>query len=403
MNKRKLFFTIIPILFFGFFYIQNALSCSMFKITKNGKTMVGNNEDYWNPNTRIWFEKGKAGEYGAAYVGFDNFWPQGGVNQAGLVFDGFAMNFKAINNTEGKKELSINFLKIIMKQCATVDDVKKYIVQYNLSGLETSMFLFVDKSGKYLVVEGDSLITGNNEYYVLSNFYPSQIKDESEIDIPFYHKGKKLLDNRTDTSLNFCTSVMDSMHQERDWGAGTMYTTIYDLDKGIIYLYFFRDYKHVVKFDLNQELKKNDFSLVMPELFPDNKKGSEFLNNYNQVNIEIELFNDEDILNDSVRYNNVTNTFFRKDFKLICTFSNKIYKIAKMWMNKSNYAAAINVFKVFLKTAPKSSDAYNEIAAAYEKNGQIQMALENYKIAKGLNPDDTYTQQQIERLSKQAK
>jgi hypothetical protein len=403
MRKRITGFMFIAIVMFGFIFAQNAISCSMFKITKHGKTMVGNNEDYWNPNTRIWFEKGKAGEYGAAYVGFDNFWPQGGMNQAGLVFDGFAMNFKAINNTEGKKELNINFLKIIMRQCATVGDVKKYFTQYDLSGLESSMFLFIDKSGKYLVVEGDSLITGNNEYYVLSNFYPSEIKNESEIDIPCYHKGKKLLDSRTDTSLSFCASVMDSMHQERDWGAGTMYTTIYDLNEGMIYLYFFRDYKHVVKFDLNNELKKNDFSLVIPELFPDNRKGSDFLNNYNKVNTEIELFNNEDILNDSVRYKNVTNTFFRNDFKLICTFSNKIYKIGKMWMAKTNYSAGINVFKVFLKTVPKSADAYNEIAAAFEKNGQIQMALENYKLAKELNPDDTYAQQQIERISKQVK
>jgi len=403
MKIRITGFTIIAILLYGFILSQNASACSMFKITKHGKTMVGNNEDYWNPNTRIWFEKGKAGEYGAAYVGFDNFWPQGGMNQAGLVFDGFAMDFMAINNTAGKKELNMNFLKIIMKQCATVDDVKKYLVQYNLSGLETSMFLFVDKSGKYLVVEGDSLITGINEYYVLSNFYPSQIKNENDIDIPIYHKGKKLLAGRTDTGLSFCTSVMDTMHQERDWGAGTMYSTIYDLNEGIIYLYFFRDYKHVVKFDLNKELKKSDFSLVIPELFTDNKKGSKFLNNYNKIKTEIELFNDEDIVNDSVRFNNVTNTFFRNDFKLICTFSNKIYKIAKMWMNKSNYAAAINVFKVFLKTTPKSSDAYNEMAAAYEKNGQIQMAIENYKMAKELNPDDPYSQQQIERISKKVK
>src|SRR3989339_303394 len=126
----------------------------MFKLTINGKTMVGNNEDYWNPNTRIWFEQGKLNEYGVVYVGYDNFWPQGGMNQAGLVFDGFSMDYLAINDTLGKKNLDANFIQDIMKKFSNVDDVKKYFKQYNLKGLETSMFLFIDKTGKYLVVEG---------------------------------------------------------------------------------------------------------------------------------------------------------------------------------------------------------------------------------------------------------
>ncbi len=262
MIKSKLTATIITVAFCGFFLITDSYACSMFKITMHGKTMVGNNEDYWNPNDRIWFEKGKKGEYGALYVGFDNFWPQGGMNQAGLVFDGFAEDYKAISDTLGKKPLTMTFLKEIMRRCATVDEVKNYLSQFNLSGLETSMFLFVDKSGKYLVAEGDSLIIGNKEYYLVSNFYPSQIKNECDVALPHYQKGRKYLEKNKDISVAFCSSVMDTMHQERAWGAGTMYTTIYDLKEGVIYLYFFRDYTHVVKFNLNEELAKDNYSLI---------------------------------------------------------------------------------------------------------------------------------------------
>ena len=34
-------------------------SCSMAKITINGRTIVGNNEDFGNSDTRIWFEPGQ--------------------------------------------------------------------------------------------------------------------------------------------------------------------------------------------------------------------------------------------------------------------------------------------------------------------------------------------------------
>jgi tetratricopeptide (TPR) repeat protein len=400
MKNRKLIVTILAISMFGFIFIQNALCCSMFKVTMYGKTMVGNNEDYWNPNTRIWFEQGKSGEYGTAYVGFDDFWPQGGMNQAGLVFDGFGMDYKAINDTLGKKTLSPDFLKDILKQCATVDDVKKYLSQYNLSGLEKSMFLFIDKAGNYLVVEGDSLTTGNNEFYVLSNFYPSQIKNESDINIPLYYKGKRLLDSYRDTSINFCSSVMDTMHQEKDWGGGTMYTTIYDLNDGTIYLYFYHDYTHVVQFKLDQELEKGDHILVIPELFPENEKGVEFTNNYNAVSNEIGLFKNEDILNDSIRYNNVTRILFRKDLRLISTFADKVNEIGNMWLDKKNYDAAINVFKINVKSSPKSWNAYDALANAYMRNKQNESALTNYEKSVELNPYNLHGKQQIERLKK---
>lgn len=400
MKEKKLLLTLLLVLIFTITMIQNGLACSMFKLTMFGKTMVGNNEDYWNPNTRIWFEQGKNGEYGAAYVGFDNFYPQGGMNRAGLVFDGFSEDYKAISDTLGKKNLKIDFLKDILKKCATVDDVKKYLIQYNLSGLETSMFLFIDRTGKYLVAEGDSLTIGNKPSYVLSNFYPSQVKDENEIDIPFYQKGRRLLENHRDTSINFCSSAMDTMHQEKVWGGGTMYTTIYDLIEGTIYLYFFHDYTHVVKFNLDHELKMGDYSLVIPELFPENKKGHEFVNNYNEISNEIDLFKDNDLLNDSIRYRYVTNTIFRKDIKLIRTFTDKINEIGDMWLDRKNYSAAILVFKFNVKVSPESWNAYDILADAYMRDKQKELALTNFEKSVELNADNLHGKQQIEQLKK---
>jgi len=400
MKGKKVLVTILLVLIGEFGLIQSGLCCSMFKVTMYGKTMVGNNEDYWNPNTRIWFEQGKNGEYGAAYVGYDNFYPQGGMNQAGLVFDGFSEDYKAISDTLGKKSLRIDFLKDILKTCANVDDVKRYFSQYNLSGLETSMFLFIDKTGKYLVVEGDSLIIGNKPSYVLSNFYPSQVKNEDEIDIPIYQKGRKLLENHRDTSINFCSSVMDTMHQEKDWGGGTMYTTIYDLKEGNIYLYFFHDYTHVVKYHLDQELKKSDYSLVIPELFPENKKGHDFINNYNDISNELSLFKEDDLLNDSIRFNYVATTLFRKNIKLIRTFSGRINEIGEMWMDKKNYSAAILVFKINVRLSPQSWNALNVLADAYMKNKQNALALTNYEKSVELNADNLRGKEQIEQLKK---
>ena len=115
--------------------IENAYSCSMFKITIKGKTMVGNNEDYWNPNTRLWFEKEKDHKYGVAYVGFDNLFPQGAINEAGLVFDGFSVERRELKKKTGKKTGDDKIMKMVMQQCKNIDQVYAILNQYDLNVL----------------------------------------------------------------------------------------------------------------------------------------------------------------------------------------------------------------------------------------------------------------------------
>ena len=388
---------LIITLFLGVF-IQNGFSCSMFKLTMYGKTIVGNNEDFWNPNTRIWFEKGKDKEYGAAFVGFDNFIPQGGFNQAGLVFDGFALPFKAIKDAPDKLIPQRNFLSNILKKCATVDDVKIYLEDFNNSYLQSGMLLFVDKTGKYLIAEGDSIITGSNPYYVLSNFRPSHIKDDSEIKIPLYHRGKKLLESARDTSISYCASVLDSMHQEAKWGFGTMYSTLYDLAEGNIYVYAYHEFQHSIKLNLDDELEKGNHIMIIPELFPDNKEGLGFLNRYNETIAEINLLRNEDLVNDSIRLNYVVQTLLRKDPRLIRTFEGMINEIGAVCLAITKYKEAIAVLKVSERVSPASWVVYELLADAYMKINETKLALINYEKSVKLNPENLMGKHQIERI-----
>ena len=49
-----------------------ALPCSAFLATGWGRILFGNNEDFWNPNTRVWFVPATEGRRGVMYLGFDN-------------------------------------------------------------------------------------------------------------------------------------------------------------------------------------------------------------------------------------------------------------------------------------------------------------------------------------------
>ena len=234
--------------------------CSMCKVTINGRTYVGSNEDSWRTNSRIWFEKGLQNGLGSVYVGFGDL-PQGGMNEAGLVFDGLTTLPKQIKNDPTKKEISSpkDFLKEIMQTCKSVDDVKRFASQYNRQKFyNNGVLVFVDRTGKYLVMESDTLIIGSDDKYLIANFCPSNTSEEEKLTWDRYRRGRMFLDNhKADTSSNFCFALTDTMHECRERiGDGTMYSFIADLDKGDFTVCFYHDFKHPITFNLKQELVK---------------------------------------------------------------------------------------------------------------------------------------------------
>jgi len=50
-------------------FSSSGMACTMYKLTKDGKTIVGNNEDWTSPNGQFWFEAGTENTFGAMYMG----------------------------------------------------------------------------------------------------------------------------------------------------------------------------------------------------------------------------------------------------------------------------------------------------------------------------------------------
>lgn len=272
------------ILFYIFFLAysnQAAIACSMYKITVDGKTMVGCNEDAWRTTSSIWFEKAKNNQaYGAAFtgsrrVGQNRMAPQSGMNEAGLVFSRLASYYpRQEEQNRGKKAIvnEVDYLSGILHQCKTIDEVKHFIEQYDHSFFIDDVFIYVDQSGKYLVVEPYNLIEGDNPSYVLSNFCPSITGLEKARSLTRYRNGDDFLKvHYPDTTLAFCTALSDTMHvcRKRN-GDGTLLTSIWDNRHGLVNIYFYHNYDTTVQFNLSQELAKGDHMLQVAELFPVN-------------------------------------------------------------------------------------------------------------------------------------
>jgi tetratricopeptide (TPR) repeat protein len=395
MNKPNTLLTLALILTF----FANAISCSMCKITKNGKTVVGNNEDFFAANTAIHFRKGLNGNYGFAFLKYGDFGGfQGGMNEAGLVFDGFAVSERKPRNTfEGKPPLDSALIVEIMQKCKSVYEVKSKFSKYDLNTINGGMHLFVDKEGNYLVVESDTLTIGNDPTYALSCFSPSSKENSNKVALGICEKGKKLLASNFESNVDYCKMVMDTMHQDwKDGSGGTLYTTIYDLSEGTINLYFYHDYNHCIKFDLRKAFQKRDTVISIPSLFPENKEGQKHFAYSNYAQTRIKLLKNIDYAKDSMKVKALVESDSVKPF--IRFYETKINDWGYDYMNKGEILCAINLLKINTKYRPKSYNAFDSLGEAYMKNKQYDLALKNYERSVELDPNWENGKTQIAKL-----
>lgn len=281
---------------------QKVFCCSMYKVTVKGKTIVGCNEDAWRTTSRIWFETANSSYlYGAAFTGSrydgpNGFAPQSGMNEHGLCFSRLSSSIAKKEVSGFKNRLKITnptaYLKDILHNCKTIDDVQKFINRYDHSYFLDDVFIYVEPSGKYLVVEPYLMSVGYDPNYVLSNFCPSETSKTKAMRLKRYSNGVAFLKGKSDTSLDFCTKLSDTMHVCREKiGDGTLLTSIWNPMDGILNLYFYHNYKQSVQFNIKDELAKGNHSIEIPKLFPKNEE-FEKLGAYQtpQNNSKIRLF-----------------------------------------------------------------------------------------------------------------
>lgn len=268
--------------------VQVSFACSGFKITANGKTFVGNNEDAWRINPKLWFVPGVDGKYGVVYVGANDVMSQGGINEKGLMYDGFSVMAKQ-DKPGGTDYAPKELLREIMETCATVAEVKEKLKPYNRYFFTQGMLFMVDRNGGYLVIEPDTIVEGNDAKFILTNFCPS-ITAEKDVPQKRYWRGKAFLEHRNNADLATSLGIMDTMSECRPhFGDGTMYTSLYDLYSGNIYLYFYHDYTHEVKLNIAEELGKGERKVLVSSLFPRNAE-------YEKIRAYHTPFNDNKLL-----------------------------------------------------------------------------------------------------------
>jgi len=229
-----------------------AHSCTAFLVTDGDVVLAGNNEDSVNPQTKVWFVPADDGQFGRVYFGFD-LNQEGGMNERGLFFDGFATAPRKVVRSTDKPVFTGLLIDKVMAECATVEEVLAVFEKYNLEFLERGMLIFGDATGDSAIIEGDDVVRKQGRFQVSTNFYQSQTPAGQE-PCERYRIAVKMLEEADEVSVPLCRRILSAVHFEH--GSHTLYSNIYDLLRRRVYLYHFHNFENVVVFDLVEELKK---------------------------------------------------------------------------------------------------------------------------------------------------
>lgn len=269
--KRSLFILMFSLVLYKSLPL---LACTGVVVSNDELTLVANNEDYINPLTKIWFIPAQSGKHGCIFFGFDDYYPQGGMNNQGLFFDGFSTEPLKVTGSIHRERYNGYLVEKVMHECTTVKEVIAIFNKYNLDFLERAMLFFADKSGDSVIIEGDEFVRKKGHYQIVTNFYQSKLKP-ADYSCERYKTAKKILEESDEISVDLCLRILDATHQDFIQ-FGTLYSNIYDLKKCIINLYYFHDFTKKITIDLKKELAKGKHFYDLPSLFPKNKAAESF-------------------------------------------------------------------------------------------------------------------------------
>jgi len=237
----------------------------------------GNNEDYKEIPLYYWTQPSNNGNYGGVYFGFDNLSAQGGINEKGLVFDYLALPGQLLNSHSELPGRGAIMTRI-QQNCATVEEAIEEAIQYDWGGELTYQIHLADIKGDAVVIsagkDGELAFTfkeDNSDFLLSTNFNLANHENTFEGAYPCwrYIRAKKILEGFGKTqeiNSNKITYVLDATHIESGLG-NTLYSNVYDIKEGKIYLYYWHQFNEVVVLDIKEQIANETPATLIKSLF----------------------------------------------------------------------------------------------------------------------------------------
>lgn len=236
-----------------------ALACTVFASTDGESVMAGNNEDWLERDTFMWFLPAQDGKFGRVFYGFENAHPQGGMNEKGLFFDWFAMGGNAAPEDPKKLNYPGDLSDGLLEQCSTVEEAIALYGKYNDANLGYAVILLADSTGDIAIITWDWAADkpyiehqkgGHLEVGVGAQAIKGTLGQKDSVNMAAYSKMLSVASNEN-----------------------TLYSTASNLKTLDITLYNQHHFDKSVVFNLKVELAKGPHIISIPSLFPDQAPG----------------------------------------------------------------------------------------------------------------------------------
>jgi hypothetical protein len=378
-------------------------SCTLIYAADSKTALAGNNEDYKSPFATIWFLPAENGKFGRVYFTWkinDVHYPQGGMNEQGLFFDGATAENVVVPRDPKKPRHKTGLIFKAMEECSSVEEVLKLFDQYDVSGTWNGHYLVGDRFGFSAIIEPQTVIRKKGKYQIVTNFFQSKIKSENPNCLR-YRIASKLFEQSEKISIDLFRRILNAVHWEEYSGSMTvtLYSYICDLKKGDLYIYHFHNFEDVVKFNLREELKKGERSRSIVSLFPYETFASKRYFSQRTVGLLYERILKQGVKGGIALFNEIK----RGDYKNyhLSVAGGHLIALGYELLKNDKTKESIEIFKYAVLKYPESSNVHYYLGEAYMKTGEKDLAIKNYEKSLKLNPKNKKAKKMLENLRKQ--
>jgi hypothetical protein len=227
-------------------------ACTIFILTDSEHALFCNNEDWSNPESRIWFVPPSDGCIGAVYVGFNDGWAQGGMNTAGLAFDWVAGDIEKWEPEVGLPRVRGNSGQQVLETCSTVEEAIAFYRSHQDLGFFRAKIMLADRSGASVIIGArDGKLSVEKANQCRGFGYGAQTLN-------------KMLDTETKPSATNGSKILQACVQPGEFA--TKYSNIFDLISGDIFLFEFAKSGVEIRLNLAAELSKGGHYYAIPPI-----------------------------------------------------------------------------------------------------------------------------------------
>jgi predicted choloylglycine hydrolase len=231
-------------------------ACTVFVLTGGERVLFCNNEDFTNPRTRIWFIPANKGRYGCEFVGFDDGWGQGGLNEKGLAYAWVAGYQERWERLAEHQDARGNPCQRMLESCDSVEEAVAFFEHRWEESFAYGRLLVADRTGNSAILRAKK------------GKLHAPIRDRSQgIGHRFDLRGTEVAEAVAQLSKPTMPDAVRFMRATLQEGSNaTKYSVVYDLESGDIDLYRFPKQSKPVQFNLARELTKGPHYYDIPAL-----------------------------------------------------------------------------------------------------------------------------------------